>query len=40
LRGTSLTERPYPAGSTENWQWSSGYIEGKAARLAKDEHHA
>ena len=40
LRGTSLTERPYPAGSTENWQWSSGYIEGKAAQLAKDEHHA
>jgi hypothetical protein len=40
LRGTNLTERPYPAGSTENWSWSSGYIEGKAARLAKDEHHA
>ena len=36
LRGTSLTERPYPAGSTENWQWSSGYIEGKAAQLAKE----
>ena len=40
LRGTSLTVPPYPAGSTENWAWSSGYIEGKAARLAKDEHHA
>lgn len=22
---------PYPAGSTEAWSWSSGYIEGKAA---------
>ena len=22
----------YPAGSTEAWSWSSGYIEGKAAR--------
>ena len=23
---------PYPVGSTEGWSWSSGYIEGKAAR--------
>ena len=23
---------PYVVGSTERWSWSSGYIEGKAAR--------
>ena len=31
---------PDSASSTESWSWSSGYIEGKAARLAKGQHHA
>ena len=25
--------RPYPVGATKSWSWSSGYIEGNAARL-------
>jgi ribosome modulation factor len=25
----------FPAGSVESWSWISGYIEGKAARVAK-----
>jgi hypothetical protein len=26
---------PFAFGSNEAWSWSSGYVEGKAARLAK-----
>ena len=33
LRGTCLTAQRYPAGTTESWSWSSGYIEGNAIRL-------
>ena len=33
LRGTRLTAQRYPAGTTMNWSWSSGYIEGDAIRL-------
>ena len=33
LRGMSLGARRYPVGSTASWSWSSGYIEGHAARL-------
>jgi hypothetical protein len=34
-RGLSLAARRYPVGTTESWSWSSGYIEGDAARLKK-----
>jgi ribosome modulation factor len=27
---------PYPAGSAETWSWSSGWIEGRAERLARE----
>jgi ribosome modulation factor len=30
-----LSACPFPAGSVESWSWISGYIEGKAARVAK-----
>ena len=33
LRGMSLAARRHPVGSTASWSWSSGYIEGNAARL-------
>ena len=33
LRGTCLTAQRYPAGTTMRWSWSSGTIEGDAARL-------
>ena len=33
LRGTEHRARRYPAGTTESWSWSSGYIEGNAVRL-------
>ena len=29
---TPLRACPYAAGTTERWSWSSGYIEGEAAR--------
>ena len=32
LRGPRLTARRYPVGTTMNWSWSSGFIEGDAAR--------
>ena len=32
LRGMSLAERRYLVGSTASWSWSSGFIEGDAAR--------
>ena len=35
LRGMSLAARRYPVGSTASWSWSSGFIEGDAARLKK-----
>ena len=35
LRGMRLAARRYPVGSTASWSWSSGYIEGDAARLKK-----
>ena len=31
-QGKPLHSRPYPVGTTESWSWSSGYVEGKAAR--------
>ena len=37
LRGTGLAARRYPVGTTESWSWSSGYIEGSAARLKKHQ---
>jgi ribosome modulation factor len=30
-----LSDCPFPAGAAESWSWISGYIEGKAARVAK-----
>jgi hypothetical protein len=33
-----LTNCPYPVGTSESWSWSSGYIEGKAARLESCQH--
>jgi ribosome modulation factor len=30
-----LSACPFPAGTAEGWSWISGYIEGKAARVAK-----
>jgi len=30
--GLPLRACPYDIGSTESWSWSSGYVEGKAAR--------
>ena len=30
--GKPLRSCPYPVGTTERWSWSSGYIEGNAAR--------
>ena len=35
LGGMSIAARRYPVGSTANWSWSSGYIEGNAIRLKK-----
>jgi hypothetical protein len=32
-----LSACPFPAGTAESWSWISGYIEGKAARVAKPE---
>ena len=37
LLGTGLTARRYPVGSTASWSWSSGFIEGNAARLEKHQ---
>lgn len=37
-RGASLATRPYAAGTNESWSWSSGAIEGKAARLESCQH--
>ena len=34
LSGEPLSARPYPVGTIASWSWHSGYIEGKAARLA------
>ena len=34
----SLTACPYTVGTSESWSWSSGYIEGKAARLERRQH--
>ena len=31
-QGKPLRADPYAAGTTASWSWSSGYIEGKAAR--------
>src|SRR5262245_9272333 len=31
-QGKPMLLCPYRAGTTEDWSWSSGYIEGKAAR--------
>ena len=31
-QGKPLRPCPYPRGTTESWSWSSGYIEGQAAR--------
>ena len=33
LHGISLAARRYLVGSTASWSWSSGFIEGNAARL-------
>jgi ribosome modulation factor len=33
LRQARLADCPYTIGTNESWSWSSGYIEGKAARL-------
>jgi hypothetical protein len=30
-----LSARSFPAGTAESWSWISGYIEGKAARVAR-----
>ncbi len=30
--GLPLRACPYEIGTTESWSWSSGYVEGKAAR--------
>lgn len=30
-----LSDCAFPAGAAESWSWISGYIEGKAARVAK-----
>ena len=37
LRGMSLAARRYLVGSTASWSWSSGFIEGNAARLEKHQ---
>ena len=37
-RGASLATCPYAAGTNESWSWSSGIIEGKAARLESCQH--
>jgi hypothetical protein len=34
--GVDTRTCPHPAASTESWSWSSGFIEGKAARLKND----
>jgi ribosome modulation factor len=34
----SLTTCPYAAGTNQSWSWSSGAIEGKAARLESCQH--
>ena len=34
--GVDTRACPHPAASTEGWSWSSGFIEGKAARLKND----
>ena len=36
--GASVVDCPYPAGTSESWSWSSGYIEGKAARGESCQH--
>jgi len=35
-----LSACPFPAGTAESWSWISGYIEGKAARVAKPKSSA
>ena len=37
-RRERLADCPYAIGSSESWSWSSGYIEGKAARLESCQH--
>ena len=32
-----VAARRYPVGSTTSWSWSSGYIEGNAARLKNSQ---
>ena len=32
-----VSTAPFPASTVDNWSWISGYIEGKAARLAKSK---
>ena len=34
----NLANCPYTIGTSESWSWSSGYIEGKAARLESCQH--
>lgn len=37
--GLPLRSCPYDVGTTERWSWSSGYIEGKAARKGYAASH-
>lgn len=37
-RRASLVDCPYTIGTSKSWSWSSGYIEGKAARLESCQH--
>ena len=36
--GKPLRSCPYAIGTTERWSWSSGYIEGNAARRGYSAH--